>query len=1158
MPIPGAPDDREDGGESRQQDPEPTDPPDVPARAGLDPGAGAPSDQGQQQPDGDGSGGVPIPEPPDPVQPDQPDVPARAGLDPGAGAGTRDPSGPTGQQQRDGGGGAGGGVPIPEPPDPVQPDQPTPPRPQPGEEVFQADRISDRNVVLPEDRRARLVDRVAGRSPAIDREDIVGFRESSEGFRPLLTAEAKAARARETIAEQADVAAGDILGFRATETGPAAVIDRGGAPTAGATLREELAAEDPRLSPSDIQRVERTNGGVQAILTEDARREIAADQLAAENPLIDESDIRRVEPGDDGEFRPVLFEDAQRDLAANQLVAENADIEQSDLLGVEQTDDGEFRPILTSEAREDIAREQFFEDSLFTHDFPSELEALTGFQLESPLASVEHEEFRFDADPGGSVDVSLTDEGLRQATAAQSPFGPSELSVTGPQGDREVQPRDSALPGSEDRGFIEEARATVGPVGRMSLSDPEALDARREKEAEMFDIAEAITTLDLADDQNPFRTAAYSTPALLGAGADLTGRALVDVGQSVERLTTPDVGPSVAGEQVGNVPGHLIGGTLTFSGAGVSAVGMAPFSVSRDIETQLRGGETPTELEGGVLDTAVTFGETQARSFQERPLSTGLGFGLPMLAGVPAGIKGFSATRGTGGRTVQFSEITSPRGEAGGLPEFRTGPSEPTARAVGEVQTRAAEQPPVVQEAAGSESVLFHSAEGSLGRELTVGEGASELPGLFTSPDASPLRLRSLQEASQSRPLIGTGDLSLTPDQLAAIEMPRGQIRGMPESASGAAHAVRRNGRVVETGLSRAEANRIVAERGGQRIPDPTTSGARYLTEQADPGTAQVRPRGSRSPELEAVIPPESQFAAGQRIGVELPSGETVPMEVFRQAQQPARGGEGAAVAAGETATAADIAASSTALSEATPTPVFTPTPSVGAASIFGGIPEFRPSSGRTTTPTGSTIDTAIPGSGLSRSTPSTGQRPDAVFAPLGLTEALPSRPSTSESPAPTSVFTSGFSSAPTSQPPSAPTNRMTTGVDTPPSTPTSPSTSLGFGTGVSDVGIFGAFSFGDAPFQRQRRDRETDRDDPQRDEIDPAGQLFGNPVASGGEFLFGGGALDFGLGTTSGTNQQASPETEAVFGGDRVGMGDAELFDDAEAVFGFGFGGGQ
>ncbi|TQQ78600.1 hypothetical protein EGH24_13845 [Halonotius terrestris] len=58
-----------------------------------------------------------------------------------------------------------------------------------------------------------------------------------------------------------------------------------------------------------------------------------------------------------------------------------------------------------------------------------------------------------------------------------------------------------------------------------------------------------------------------------------------------------------------------------------------------------------------------------------------------------------------------------------------------------------------------------------------------------------------------------------------------------------------------------------------------------------------------------------------------------------------------------------------------------------------------------------------------------------------------------------------------------------------------------------------------------------TDSDDEPEFDITPEGQRFANPVASGSEFLFGGGALDFGLGTSAGTNTQPSADTDAVFG---------------------------
>jgi hypothetical protein len=78
--------------------------------------------------------------------------------------------------------------------------------------------------------------------------------------------------------------------------------------------------------------------------------------------------------------------------------------------------------------------------------------------------------------------------------------------------------------------------------------------------------------------------------------------------------------------------------------------------------------------------------------------------------------------------------------------------------------------------------------------------------------------------------------------------------------------------------------------------PDPTTTGYEFLTEQADPGTAYVRPRNQRTSELEAIFPPESPFektgTIGVRVGrkqipgtdIDVPgTGRKVPLDMFRR-----------------------------------------------------------------------------------------------------------------------------------------------------------------------------------------------------------------------------------------------------------------------------------
>lgn len=550
------------------------------------------------------------------------------------------------------------------------------------------------------------------------------------------------------------------------------------------------------------------------------------------------------------------------------------------------------------------------------------------------------------ADVRGKLDVGFDPGALSPGKAEEisDDIDPVSLGPAAPKGHLER--------------LFEEGRETVSPHATQSLSDPEALEARREKEREMFDVAAGAVDADPAfEDPTAAALTERESRALLGTAGDVAGRGLIGLGEKIEEKTTGDspreqelkeviedtTGAEVtspAPEPLTDVPGRLAGGTVAFAGVGLSAVAQAPFSIGEDIDRAAKGEDTPTELEGGALETAETFGETQAEMARERPVTTAAGFALPAAAGVPAGVRGFRATKGTTRSTkLKLGDVTSEKGEAGKLPEFETGTGEPTGRAVGEVRQRAADQPDVVQEAAGGDQVLFHTTENPLKGELTVAEGASELPGIFTSPDASPLRLPT--KSKQSRPTFGRGDFSTQPEQIAGFESPR--ISGMPERASGAAHARRSGGEIQETGLSRSEANALVAEKGGERVPDPTTSGAKFLTEEAEPGTAFVRPRGSRSTELEAVLPPESRFQATERIGVEMPGGETIPLDIFRQGDQPAApGGTGA-----RGGTAGEIAGRSSSIEQAAqPKPRITHESIGGTSAGLGGPTGTTPGTG--------------------------------------------------------------------------------------------------------------------------------------------------------------------------------------------------------------------
>jgi hypothetical protein len=196
--------------------------------------------------------------------------------------------------------------------------------------------------------------------------------------------------------------------------------------------------------------------------------------------------------------------------------------------------------------------------------------------------------------------------------------------------------------------------------------------------------------------------------------------------------------------------------------------------------------------------------------------------------------RGAARTRGTGD-TVAFEDITSERGLAGESPLFRTDPDAPTEKAVSEVEARARDNPDTLQDELG-ERVVFRSETDRLPDDLEAQPGESELPGLFTSPDASPIKATVTSGRSSGLRLPFTGGAT-RPETFSAFEAE--DVRAIPDRAAG-------SGRVAG--------------------PDPglDTPGGRFLAEEAERGPAFVRPSGDRTPELEGIIPPGTAF---ERVG---------------------------------------------------------------------------------------------------------------------------------------------------------------------------------------------------------------------------------------------------------------------------------------------------
>lgn len=374
------------------------------------------------------------------------------------------------------------------------------------------------------------------------------------------------------------------------------------------------------------------------------------------------------------------------------------------------------------------------------------------------------------------------------------------------------------------------------------------------------------------------------------------------VGSEAEALARDLTGSDTAAEfagGVGSVPGQI-------------AAAPAQTALIADLATETASNLPETVQEEGAGDTALAFAETAGRvtktlteSAQENPARfTGQLAGEALLG--TAAFKGLekagdvrrSAKLSTP-ETVDFSDITTDAGTEGELPNFDTSPDAATADAVEEVSERATDNPDVVTDQTGGDATVYHGTDTDFGAAVDVQEGASELPGLFTSPEASPIRLEDVATSLPSPSLKPrVPDLSGRSDRF--LGLPGDRVEGFPEGRAGAGYELRDvdTGEQVHGGLGRGEAKSIADDVADVEVrPDQTTTGFEFLTDEADPGTAYVRPSGQRKPELEAVFAPESQFEKTGQIGVrvgrrqfpgtdvDVPfSGRQVPLDTFERA----------------------------------------------------------------------------------------------------------------------------------------------------------------------------------------------------------------------------------------------------------------------------------
>ncbi len=506
---------------------------------------------------------------------------------------------------------------------------------------------------------------------------------------------------------------------------------------------------------------------------------------------------------------------------------------------------------------------------------------------------------------------------------------------------------------------------------------------------------------------------------------------------------------------------------------------------------------TGLEVSGRVL-------ESQAARAEEKPFEFAGEIGGEAVVGgaaFKAVEKAGDVSRGarlSNKDTVELEDITSERGAEGDLPRFDTDPDADTAKAVDEIETRAQDNPDVVTEKTGGDSTLFHGTQTDFGDSIEVGEGASELPGLFTSPDASPIALADTG-TSLSLPSIKPRlpDTSGKSDRFAGL--PGDDVDAIPEGRGSAGYELRDidTGEQIEGGLGRGEAKAAADTLDDAEVrPDQTASGYDFLTEDADAGTAYVRPSGQRTTELESIFPPDSAFQRTGQVNVrvdreQIPgtdvdvpfSGRSVPLDTYRRVDSDAPDVDsdldGPSMSDGD-GDIVDYDELRSSLRDSRSRPEGSPTVGGGLAGAGAGV--FTGSGG---------FDTDMPESS-SPGTPTF----DSPFGGDGATGGPTAPPSDTTPP----ISVPPASTPPVSTPPAS----------TPPTTPSGggPTSGSPFPTGGSPTG-------GSTPgFPTQttpapRFDLGGDQDDEELEIIESFETVqFENPYATAGEALFGGEGL--------------------------------------------------
>lgn len=349
-------------------------------------------------------------------------------------------------------------------------------------------------------------------------------------------------------------------------------------------------------------------------------------------------------------------------------------------------------------------------------------------------------------------------------------------------------------------------------------------------------------------------------------------REFFGVGEEAEEITTDITGSEEAGafaRGAGQFPGEVAAASAGATLAADTASEIAP-NIPGAVEEYGLGEVAYQGLEVGGRATEATVEQAEEQPYQfAGSLAAGLASGYAAgraIEGAPGRARGASI-RARGGDIYDFDDVSDPpRTTSSGLPAYSREAVDDPEVARQEFLEQASET-----EIGGDSPVAFSgrspeavSEYGGFGRRYEAPEGGSELPGQFFSADLSALRVSQGGSSGYSIPRPGLPRPNVRSSRVLAEEGV--DVDAIPSRFSGSGYAVRQGDDIVETGLSRAEANRLADETGGERVPDPTSGGYQFLTEEADTRKSYVRDEGDITPEQEVVAPPEATFAQSEGV----------------------------------------------------------------------------------------------------------------------------------------------------------------------------------------------------------------------------------------------------------------------------------------------------